>query len=268
MSLVDKVDNMKELYKYITFTAEGHHHYRSYTSLSSIECMVNCKTLRLRTGEDWNDKIDRNNLNSSRYDYISFAKCFSFSQRENVAMWMLYAGNPSGGAMVDITCLKKIKEELKKIKVVDKQGNTYVLNVDGKDVTCNLVDIIYIGEKDSGEIQLKRSEEKIVINEEKRKEIDFSDVSRYVKTWPWRYENECRLIVTIKKSLLGNREYSEFEAVDINIEKYINEIKKRIYHAPTYELKKRKYLLSKLAGQIEWNLCSSWSCKHACKSQQ
>ena len=52
------------------------------------------KGIRLTNGVNWNDLIDRQNLNKD--GKIRFVKCFTYSKSENVVMWFLYGASNNG----------------------------------------------------------------------------------------------------------------------------------------------------------------------------
>ena len=68
---------------------------------------------------------------------------------------------------------------------------------------------------------------------------------------PWQYECECRLIVTITKSV---DDIGRCDTVKIAFnESSLNELKKRIYHSPNHK-EDFSFEKTKLNGKIEWNI--------------
>lgn len=112
-----------------------------------------------------------------------------------------------------------------------------------------MVDILYVSAVDNnGNITVKRSDDRY------ETKLDFiKKLPHYViKSYPWMYENEVRLIIKVDK---------EFVPVGVNVVKIEfskNEKKHkdfRVFHAPYVEQSKPEYNLSALKGTIDWDLC-------------
>lgn len=70
-----------------------HDYYMFYTN-EDIAINTLDNGIRLTNGVNWNDLIDRQNLNKD--GKIRFVKCFTYSKSENVAMWFLYGASNKG----------------------------------------------------------------------------------------------------------------------------------------------------------------------------
>lgn len=81
----------EEYVKHLREKGKNHTNYKIYSYGTRITDIIDETTLYLSDGQRWNDRIDRDNF--CRKDQPRrFARCFSFSKSENVAMWMLYGG--------------------------------------------------------------------------------------------------------------------------------------------------------------------------------
>lgn len=61
------------------------------------------ESLFLSTGGNWNDIPDRISFNPPGANVIRFGACFSVSESESVAMWMLHGGLHKEGVMADFS---------------------------------------------------------------------------------------------------------------------------------------------------------------------
>ena len=86
------------LITYLSHKAASHNYYKYYAPKHYIDTILREEAVFLSDGENWNDVCDRERLNNDNR-YKRFALCLSYSRSENVAMWMLYAGND--GCMID-----------------------------------------------------------------------------------------------------------------------------------------------------------------------
>ena len=102
-TLEGNCNSIENLNAYLRQKGKNHNCYKAYTSLSRVVEIRDTKFLYLSNGETWNDVIDRNNFNSATNLVVNYGKCFSFSQDENVAMWMLYGGIDKLSGMIDFT---------------------------------------------------------------------------------------------------------------------------------------------------------------------
>ncbi|MDO4847489.1 MAG: hypothetical protein Q3968_05100 [Clostridiaceae bacterium] len=103
LSLAGNVSNSEELWNYLKKKAKSHNNYKCYSTIDRIIDIRDNKILYLSNGKTWNDISDRSEFNSDDYQKVNFGKCFSFSQEENVAMWMLYGGIEKRSGMIDFT---------------------------------------------------------------------------------------------------------------------------------------------------------------------
>ena len=254
MSIEEKLKNnsisdKKELISYLSEKAKNHKNYKHYTKAYKIETILNNSTIYLSNGSNWNDLIDKNNFNSDESENINFGICLSFSKTESIAMWMLYSGNE--GCMIDFD--SKTIDAILNARFVEignfVDGLFVPLEIINRDsFEISIFDIVYYNlNKDCKSVYIKRSDE---TNKEFPK-VKIDELTFHKKTLPWSYENECRLVVSIKKEVIGN---STGDTVAILFsEKLIDGLKKRIYDSPNS--KANKYKESSMKNKINWDLC-------------
>lgn len=244
------------LKSYLQRKGENHNYYKCYSRLEYVVDIRDSNCLYLNNGEKWNDISDRENFNASTNPFVNFGKCFSFSQDENVAMWMLYGGIDKKSGMIDFT--KKAMRSLINIPTVQIgcwENNKFVslLELTKDQFEIYITDVIYYNKKGSV-YYINRSDEHYSCLSEKV----FSKLLDCKKTYSWKYENECRLIVRVNRDLLNEKcKVVKIDLHNVNTGKSFE----RIYHGPNYPLGDTHGTLpSKLRGTIDWSLCDKEIC--------
>lgn len=245
-NLACNISKENELYNYLSMKAKNHKHFKFYTEREEkITSILSYKSLFLSNGTRWNDTEDRSRFNPDGSDDVRFGLCMSYMASESVAMWLLYGKQE--GFMVDILprvitdCLKRTEVECGLFE--DGKFNKLYTIPDPK---IELIDIVYYGDsKDDSKYHIKRSEE---VAECDKCVVD--NIQSYKKTYPWNYESECRLIVTVKRTEIDER----CDTVRVKFDdKYIEEMSKRIYQSPIHK-NPPVYCKSALEGYIDWNI--------------
>lgn len=263
-TLEKNCDTAENLKAYLCQKGKNHNCYKAYSTLDRVVKIRDNKLLYLSNGETWNDITDRNNFNSTTNSIVNYGKCFSFSQDENVAMWMLYGGIEKLSGMIDFT-----KKGMQSILDADSIDIGYFDN-EGKFKTERVIkrenfdiyvtDIVYYKSNGKG-YYINRSEEsyKCLSTEV------FESLKYCKKSYPWKYENECRLIVSVDKKFLTNN----CKIVQINLEGMdLGKSFDRIYRGPNYPLKNfPNSLPSKLDNTIDWSLCDGTHCVNTKKEK-
>lgn len=247
-----------QLDNYLNAKAVNHKCYKTYTRLNRIQSWINSDCFYLDDGSNWNDTHDRQTFNSDNASVKRFGRCFSFSKSESVAMWMLYGGMQKDGAMLEFS-QKGMRQLLSTSNIeignwIDEKFVS-VASLNRNQFKLELKDILYTGPsaKPSNGVYIRRSDE-VYHNAPSSviKQLGFC-----VKSIPWSYENECRLILTVKKSVLPSDQSVTSAKIPFNgllsQEDYTS-----IYCAPNFRGEK-PYNASKLSDEIDWNLC------HGCK---
>ena len=255
-NLENNCGTAQTLMAYLCEKGKNHNHYKCYSSFKKIVNIKEFKSLYLSTGETWNDIVDRNSFNSSCNEYTNFGKCFSFSQDESVAMWMLYGGIDKLSGMIDFT--KKGMQSILDVATVSVGYFDNNLFVSVKELMRNdfdifITDIVYYKKKGSLYYISRCDESFPYLTEEV-----FEKLNACKKAYPWKYENECRLIVSIKNELIDR----SCKIVRINLSNLdLGKSFDRVYRGPNNPLKNDENSFpSKLDNTIDWSLCDGKSC--------
>lgn len=246
-TMKDFCDSAEKLNFYLQEKAKSHNSYKCYSRMEYIYPIVKKRVMYLRNGQNWNDVTDRKGFNGTE-DKIHYGKCFSFLQDENVAMWMLYGGVYHTGAMVDFTragmanILKTTQIELGYFEdgVFCRQK---VLERSSFEIW--MTDIVYCNEKTG---YMKRSDESCT----KVNPSVFDNLGCCKKAYPWSYENECRLIVSIPKELIPPQcDTVKIDLRNVNLGKSLT----RAYYCPGYQgAEVEGFCKSKLDKTVDWDL--------------
>ncbi len=244
--------NMESLNNYLQEKAENHNSYKWYTNVDIIDNSLRYKSLFLSAGDDWNDVNDKERFNNPKEMKKCFARCFSFSISENVAMWMLYGGTEKKGAMLEIkkSFIKSVLEYKDEINVGYFESDDFVTvkTYNSDEYDLYIQDVIYVGKsKKKGCVTLKRSDDRC--DEISKKIVDFLPLW---KSYPWQYENECRLILKVKDNNMSDKTTDAQIIVEKVMEREI--IKKTL--SPNYSGNKREgYDYSLLKDELNWDIC-------------
>lgn len=217
-----------ELKEYLREKAKTHNSYKYYAKIDYVKQIVRDKVLYLNNGAEWNDITDRGNLANGSEDSVLFGKCFSYSQDESIAMWMLYGGIYHQGAMIDFT--RKGMAGVLEIPEITlgsfKDGRFCPLvTLQRPDFEVYITDIVYCDEKKR---YLKRSNESCI----HVPKATLEQLGCCQKAYPWHYENECRLIVSVKKELVPDSCHSvllDLQGLDLGTSL------ERVYYSPEYK---------------------------------
>ncbi len=245
----DKLEECKSknaLKEYLERKALNHNYFKVYGERDKIEYIVETKSIYLSTGVKWADGTDYENIQKD--GYITFARCFSYSKSESVAMWMLYGPlminfNPS--IITNIVNKQNehtfevgtfIENKFKSIKVIEN------LEIIFTDV------LYYAPQEQSNVTYVKRSDEHV----EEYNMDRASDINYCKKTLPWSYENEVRLLVRVPKKEL--EDISE-DLSELNLKISLNEFdfSQNVYETPNALHKEGKYNSSNI-GEMRWDL--------------
>lgn len=241
------------LVTYLSQKAVHHKYYKYYAPKHYIDTILREEAVFLSDGENWNDVRDKERLNDDNR-YKRFALCLSYSCSENVAMWMLYAGND--GCMIDypqkvITAI--LNSDCVYAGAFSRETGTFEtqisIGLDG--FRIDAYDVVYFAEakkEPNTFYYVKRSDES---SSEFRRDI-IEKLSYQKKTLPWSYENECRIVVSVDKQKY--KKIAQIHSLKITMPKGIQkELINRTYQSPNSNV--LEYQPSKMAGLINWNLC-------------
>lgn len=243
------------LQEYLQSKAYNHTYYKVYSTLERVQSSLDNGLLYLSNGKNWNDKKDREEFNAEENDFVRFGLCLSCSKSENVAMWMLYGGMKQQGVMLNFrqTQIKSLlKCEEIEFGYIDENTKNFICDrvLQRDDFQIGLMDVIYFSKSEDGSgYDIKRADE--VCKNIATDVVDKLDGIK--KCYPWNYENECRLIVTVKRSAIDSRD----TIARISAKEILEQLSKegRIILAPNFS-GSASFSKSTMASQIEWNLCT------------
>lgn len=246
-SIKGHCNTAEDLKKYLQNKGRHHNYYKTFSKIEHISQIIHEKVLYLSDGQNWNDVDDRAKLQQCD-TYKLFAKCFSFSKSEDVAMWMLYGGVYHTGAMVDFT-----REAMNSILEIPSIDVGYFSNdefqtaqtLDRQSFKIWLTDIVYC-DKETG--YMKRADESSKgVPREVLERLQYCE-----KDCAWSYENECRLIVAIDR---GQR-LDNCNNVRINLRNVkLGVSLSRAYYCPQYRGEKIDgFQPSEMDGKVSWEL--------------
>ena len=250
----DCVGSSEELTRYLMEKGQGHNHYKVYARMERILSIRENKELYLSCGDDWNDVADRKKFNNIGQEHVNFGRCFSFSLEENIALWMLYGGIEKRGGMMDFT-KRGIKSilEVPEVEAGYFEDNKFVplMKLNREQFSIFMIDVLYFSKKNNNNNTyfVKRYDESVL----KLPGEVFEGLSGCTKAYPWQYENECRLIVSVPKAALDTRcKHVRINLDGLNMGKSFE----RVYCSPNYvgsipeNVKKNDY-----KDDVDWDLC-------------
>ena len=259
--LKDIAGSSEELEAGLIYNGERHSNYRTYITMEEALNLLISGEMYLSNGKKWNDVTDRNLMGSKNV----FAKCFSCSTRENIAMWMLYGGDGGKtGAALNFTgsMLKRViaADTIELVKCSKKGGEMEVvkkLSRKENDFRVFLTDILYVEElKDKKRMLITQGEEHEIVS---KSFMENADKMIFYKDYAWHYEMECRLVVKIDPKhdkLIESADTEDtYPAVRIKLSNStLSELKKRLTRSPIYNGKSTIGKPSVLHGNVDWIL--------------
>lgn len=251
--------NREVLERYLSEKGKRHNCFKHYTTMNSIRRIIDERKIILTDGNSWNDLCDSSQLNLPSYHKKYFATCFSFSVSESVPMWMLYGGLRNNGAMLNFgrSTLERTVAN-KEISLYKKREDgewQYIKELRSSDVEMWLTDVLYYKEE-KGETIVKRSDERAELKEPNI--LDQSGEYRqarpyFKKEYPWRYENEVRLVVSVPRAMLGDEQRC---ALKVSLACNSSELENCIT-VFEYQSDFPNYKISPLKFKMNWYLCSN-----------
>lgn len=252
--LVQTCDSQK-LADYLKLKGERHQNYKLYMAMDRALELLLTGDLYLFDGSKWNDENDRKIM----IDKDTYARCFSCSTRENVAMWMLYGGERGkNGAMLNF--YPSILKELRQIRSIDigkfdkktrKFEKHYTVTAENKDYCCYLTDVIYVDDCNDGKTKITLADEHATVD---RQLLNNADT--FYKAYPWAYERECRLVVRLRRQWRSKAIREELSVLRLSIpEKNLTRLRKdRLVRSPIYKGTVGFGEPSALTSSIDWDL--------------
>ena len=249
----------KELEEYLKEKAKKHTYFKLYGTQDRLNVIYEKKKLYLSCGKDWNDPKDTKQLSLSE-GHTYYARCFSFSKSENVAMWMLYSGMGDNGVMVSFRpkFLDEITKKVTYITLGCFSENKFEgkLSLENDDFELYLIDMLYVREDKNQETgnssyHVKRHDETGDILD--RNIVEALHLCR--KHYEWNYENECRLILDVKRKI-DMEQYTDAEIDFSEIDKNLVPNAESVTMTPKHQGDiPHGYQKSTLSDGLKWDLC-------------
>lgn len=228
-----------------------HNYYHRYQPRKLMESMFDENCLYLTGGANWEDLVDKNNINKNVKNTKRYVCCFTYGNTENAALWLLNANiKNEDGLMMRLPkkIMKQIIEEAKNSKVelgrFDK-NNKFIKEKDKVKIEdVYITDLYYTNDRTKSGIRKATFGENHPIISEK----EYEKTVHVSKAYPWKYENECRLIVEIENK--GTKE--DVLKLPLNNE-LVQFIKNNCIVAdPVHDFKNEEYNESQLKGKIKF----------------
>ena len=251
--LPDDYNEKEMLENYLYERGKKHNYYKHYSSQKRICDILDDKAIYLTCGSNWNDKKDREHFNETDSAMLNFATCFSYSRDESVAMWMLYGGVKKTGAMIDFTnkaissilCTQSVE-----IGAFIEGAFVSYSKLIRNQFEIDISDVVYYKEQKNG-FYVKRSDDHGFID---NTDI-LNGIKAHTKTYPWNYENECRLRISVDKKEI--KDIRDAYAIKLSLEGMdVGKTYERVYLQPGFVgVADKRFQKSVLDGEIEWDLC-------------
>ena len=252
----------QNILEHLNYTGSRRKNYRHYGPIGRIRAILTESCLYLTDGSNWNDRYDREHFNPDQSDDKRFGTCFSATTGESIAMWMLYGGIDGNGAMINFD-----KKTLYSATLHDEyecgffKDDTFISieRIAASEIDFKLVDVLYFGDiAQDKKMTIQR------VGDDKKTRITteaFRFISPVAKHEAWKYENEVRLVATVRKLVLGARE-PEITAIKVPFTHSKDFINSRVFNSPIAD-SSGMYRDSLLRGTVEWDLCSNCIVRNA-----
>ena len=183
---IEEVKTPEMLRDFLRCKGGNHKAYHQYTNFDALEKIVSGHTLLLTRADELNDLAECNGM-SAEEKQKTYIASFTFGQTESVAMWFMYSRCYKKAVRVSFSL--KLMNELK--KQLAKDPACYPI----KDFYFS--DVIYshngFFEHNTGKLLNDKANR---IEHWKKSPV----LRGLIKTAPWMYEKEVRLIVVLEKA--------------------------------------------------------------------
>ena len=251
--LKDIIEDSESLSQGLKDNACRHQFYNSYTSMERAMAFLLSGNMYITNGSNWNDIFDRETMQNREL----FAKCFSCSTKENIAMWMLYgAKRGKQGAMLRYP--RSVMNEIISIDTVllgkfnnSKRFEGDEISKSSGDFDIFLTDVIYGDASKDNRLMINLYED----HERVEKSV-IENMDIFIKNYAWSYERECRLVVKLSEKMKKRVKKDELNTICIPFtEKMMSDMRKRdLVRSPIYDGGVDYGTDSELFGNVEWNL--------------
>ena len=269
IKLKDMVTDSNALAEGLKNNGKCHQNYKIYLPMERALSFLLSGNLYLSTGDRWNDLTDQALMDFKNV----YARCFSCSTRENIAMWMLYSGNlGKNGAALNF--LPSVMQDILHSKISLGRFEKGRFNPVYKDIESDkknfdifLSDVLYVDEcfskekrdilkekarhEDKDAVKITLGDEHVTVD---NSIIDHEDIC--IKNISWSYERECRLVVRLKQRwcLKAKEEGLNTIQIRLSAESLRKMNKDRLIRSPIYQGLAEDGKDSELTGTVKWNL--------------
>lgn len=261
--------------------AYRHDGFFHYTKLEIINDILGGKSFLLFSPGESNDPIERGISRKERRFMLSF----STGIHENIPLWYLYGGVDGRGGRLSFTATQvrdMVQNAQYSLIEVDEQkkpiDGAAAIPLSASDFDRTLQDVIYYEQRGNA-VTLKYN---TMTNNERIPRQEFEEFLKrndaFVKSLPWYYEKETRLLIELTDGMMQRLDSSKQYAVKLyfgNLARVCKGMKlllapeagaeDTIVHSSEYPaitqfaLDSSNIRCSKLSGQIEMHLCRNCS---------
>lgn len=266
-----KINQAKDLDVYFEKRWKLHNKYFHYSSLKTINSILDNDEIWLTQVKNLNDKNDLSQFDNPN---INFALCFSIGLNENLPLWYLYGGIQGNGGCLYFSnkgfknFVENSKFYLFEIHNKQKFGKP-VLTINNINADIVIKDILYY-KKDNSKIHLKYNNLTNYITSVKEFNKYKNSNQGFLKGLIWYYEKETRILIRLKDSfadIIDNKKDYIIVMKNANLKKYANiklgpkitNVSKGIkdYRAiKTFVKFGGSVELSEYKGTVDFDLCS------------
>ena len=250
-NLKDIVSSSNSFVEGLKINGQLHKNYKSYTSLDRAKEVLLTGYIYLNNGATWNDIEDSSNMKERG----TYGMCFSYSTRENVAMWMLYSGNRGkNGAALNFypSIIKEINNastiEIGKVNpkknIFEKVDDLYRRK---GEFEIFMTDVVYVDPCKDNKSRITIYDESIIVG---NKILNNDQI--FTKNYAWSYEKECRIVVKPKVNIQD--ESCSIIRIKLSQKSIAKLNEDRIIRSPIYKGKVSYGRDSDLVGKVNWDL--------------
>ena len=206
-------------------SARLHDVYWHYTILSSLLCILDDGTLRLTRGDDpaMNDQLECDRLGAKDVWARTYITSFSHLEDESVAMWSVY-GTPRNEAVrlafdreLMVQLLNAIQTQ-SQYYLADRMDDANKIELRREDLEIEFADILYGGNVTNDRTKpydgYKFRDAVIKTPFFLSHALDQAEeMTGYIKSRDWSYEEETRLVVRIKQSAVTDEQQKRMHLI-------------------------------------------------------
>ena len=197
-----KIRTCEDLEAYLSGREYSHGDYCHYTSIDTINKILEGKTFRLTSVTGFNDTMDTGQFGDAAGDYFSL--CFSTGVNENLPLWYLYSGINGKGGRIQMTkdAVRSLIENgrFRLCRSAPTEYQDFPELEPGNDMELEFRDMVYVRELEESKtcsLKYNTMTNYQVPKEEFRKYKE--NHCGFCKGLIWYYEKETRLLAWVKE---------------------------------------------------------------------